>query len=354
VLGVLPIQAMLPEPDIGRIRELVVASVTKRMMADVPFGTLLSGGLDSSIVSAIVARLLPEPSLLHTFAVGLANCSDILAARKVAAMIGSTHHEIVITVSDVLGCIRDAIWHVESFDVATIRSAIPMMLMAREISKLGFRMVMGGDGADELFAGYAYFKYAPGADELHAECVRKVLTLSRYDCKRGNHAMMAGSVEYRCPYLDKALVRYVMTEIAAKSKMHLGTDGSKKIEKYILRKAFEGWLPSEIIWREKVQFSAGCGDDLIGSLIRHAGEVVTDDEFALRGLKYSVMTPLTKEAYMYRQIFCELFGETFTGIVTYVPSLNCSTLEAREWFPESVRNCLDPCGVSFAAIAAKK
>ena len=354
----------VPDPFI--IRHLLTTSVNKRLMADVPFGVLLSGGLDSSLIASIAARTMKKlGSVIHTFSIGMENAPDLIAARTVAAHIGSIHHEFVITRDDVIGCINDAVWHVETFDVATVRSAIPMILMSRKIKELGFKMVLDGDGSDEIFAGYEYNKYAPDATQLHKESLRKVKSLSRYDCKRANHATMAGGVECRCPFLDKALVDYVMNECDPKYKMFVvGASSSTQsitppttqpttppfhIEKYILRKAFAdgGWLPESILMRSKVQFSAGCGNELINSLIAYGNQNVSDDEWQNAALTFPFKTPLSREAYYYRKIFESKFGPDFVDIVSYERSLNCSTAEAICWFPEEIRSCMDPCGIAF-------
>lgn len=337
-------------PDYMMLRHHVTTAVTKQLMADVPVGVLLSGGLDSSLVAAIAAKHLAkfgrgESCILHTFAVGLAESPDIIAARSVAAFIKSTHHEVIISTDTVIAKIPDAVWFVETFDVATIRSSIPMMLVAARARDLGFRVVLCGDGSDEIFAGYAYNVYAPGGDQLHLECIRKVMSLGHYDCKRANHSTMSAGVECRCPLLDRTLVNYVMNGFDPQHKMT--TDAGKT--KMVLRNAFAGQnlLPVDILMRGKVQFSAGCGDGLINALIEHGNRTITDEQWNDRAVKFPNKTPLTREAYLYRDEFERKFSRSFVQIVSYEPSLNCSTIEAMSWFPEDIKANMDPCGRRF-------
>lgn len=341
--------------DPVRIRELMFNAVSKRMMSDVPFGVLLSGGLDSSVVAACANQLREKrvedgsPAWypqIHTFSIGMEDSSDLIAAKKVAKHLGTVHHEFVITKKDVVDAIQECVVFVETYDVATIRSSIPMYLLAKAVRHMGFKMVLNGDGSDEIFAGYEYFQYAPDGKQLHEECVRKVEGLSRYDCKRANHAMMAGSIECRCPFLDLDLVKYVMCDIDPTDKMFGGS--AHNIEKHILREAFKDLLPDEIIARSKIQFSVGCGDSLINGIIEHATDTVADDVWDLRKSRFPYQTPLTKEAYLYRILFENEFHYDGAGTVTYEPSLNCSTKNVIEWFPAEIRGCLDPCGVKFS------
>jgi asparagine synthase (glutamine-hydrolysing) len=344
-----------------RVRELLINSVRKRLMSDVPFGVLLSGGLDSSIIAAITAKWC-LPKRIHTFSVGLENSSDILAAREVATHINSIHHECIITEKDVVNTIRDAVYYLETYDVASIRSGIPMMLLSRYINKLKtgdfinikngehsrFKMVLNGDGSDEIFAGYAYFKYAPNHKELQLETVRKVSTLYKYDCLRANKSMMCegGSIECRCPYLDKELVKYVLCDVNPKYKMFNYPD--KPIEKYLLRKAFDcdNYLPHNILWRSKIQFSVGCGSRLIDCLIEYANKGNFKQKYESNNKNY-INPPLTNEAAMYRNIFDGYFPPGAASLVSYYPSMNCSTAEALLWLPEELRKKADPCGLNI-------
>lgn len=343
------------EIDYSRIRELLVRSIEKRTMIDdntnkskvicVP----LSGGLDSALTASILSTFING---LHTFSIGMKGSPDLKYARIVADFLSPrvVHHEIIIEPSDVKECIEDAVWFNETYDVATIRSGIPMILMAFVMKKHGFKVAIGGDGADEIFCGYEYNKYAPSAEELHQESLRKVKTLSKYDCKRGNQSMMAHSIEYRCPFLDKDLVKHVMCDINPQEKMIT----KDRIEKYILRKAFDEeksedkYLPDEILWRSKMQFSVGCGNTLINTLKNHAQNIISDEDFSNRNVLFPFQTPLTKEAFLYRTLFRKKFGENRENTVIYEPSLNCSTKEVLHWFPPEIRNCLDPCGTNFS------
>jgi len=332
----------------------ILESVRKRMMTDVPFGVLLSGGLDSSIIAACVCslrqkRIEEEDSKawypqIHSFAIGLKDSPDLVNARICAKFLDTVHHEIIVTEDEVTAALEDAVYYLETYDTASIRSGVIMMIMAKNIQKMGIKMVLGGDGADELFAGYAYFKYAPNAEELYNECSIKLDELSKYDCLRGNKAMMAGSIEYRVPFLDKSLIDFIHNHIHPEYRLQ-----SNRCEKYILRKAFEGWLPEDILWRKKVQFSAGAGDNMIRSIIKYCSEIVSDEDFSQRSRKFPLNTPLTKEAYFYRQVFAKHFpGDSYANTVSYYPSMNCSSEKARMWLPEELQNKMDPCGEEFA------
>lgn len=343
--------------DLNMLRELMEKAVVKRLMSDVPYGVLLSGGLDSSLVASIVSKHCAmrvesgetEPAWfprLHTFSIGLKDSPDLKAAKLVADYLKTAHHEFVITVDNVIDTIDDAVWHLETYDVASIRSGIPMILLSRRIRSMGFKMVLNGDGSDEIFAGYYYNKWAPSPDDLHGECIRKVQGLSRYDCLRCNKSMMAWSVECRCPFLDKDLVQYVM-ELDPSVKMHFAdengnTNGS---EKYILRKAFDkDYLPKEVLYRTKMQFSTGCGQNLNNSLKEYSEIKITDSEFSNRHILFPHNTPMTKEAFLYRKIFIRKFGSSSEPekTITYEKSMNCSTKEAFHWIPKSELSD-DPC-----------
>ncbi len=356
-----------PHVDFSTLSSLLEKAVTKRMMTDVPFGILLSGGVDSSLVAAIAckhARSRIEDNettkawypQIHTFSVGLANAPDLVNARLVANHLGTIHHEFVIKVQDAIDAISDAVYHLETFDVASIRSGIPMMLLSKKIRAMGFKMVLNGDGADEIFGSYRYNLHAPSAIALHEESKRKVQSLSKYDCLRCNKSMMANSIECRCPYLDKDFVEYVMN-IDPIHKMHyvneLGLEpfDSKIMEKYILRKAFYNsqtpFIPDEVLWRTKVQFSTGCGEKLNESLQEYANKNVSDEEFDRRTKVYPVKTPYTKEAYLYRKLFEGHFSfdSLHPDCIPYGKSMNCSTEEALKWKKEWADNW-DPCATN--------
>ena len=248
-------------------------------MSDVPFGVLLSGGLDSSLIASITSRLIKNNNSflgkLHTFSIGLKNSPDLLAARKVADFLGTEHHELSFTVQDGLDSIRNLIYHLETFDVTTIRASTPMFLMSRKIKSYGIKMVLSGEGADEIFGGYLYFHKAPSDQEFHSECVKRVNELHHFDCLRANKSTMAWGLEARVPFLDQKFVDYGIP-IHPQLKC-------KKIEKYILRKAFDTkenpYLPEEILWRQKEQFTDGVGYSWLDSLVETCNKSVSDEEF---------------------------------------------------------------------------
>ena len=349
-----------------KIAETLEKAVIKRLMTDVPYGVLLSGGLDSSLIAALVNKHIykrvedGEKSeawypRLHTFSIGLKDSPDICNARIVAKFLNTVHHEFVITEQDAINTIKSAVYHLETFDVASIRSGIPMMLLAKKIRAMGFKVVLNGDGADEIFGSYRYNIHAPNPMELHKEACRKVLGLSKYDCLRCNKSMMAHSVECRCPYLDKEFVELVMN-IDPKYKMHdirdfADTRVDKNIvEKYILRRAFcdKEMIPDEILWRTKVQFSSGCGENMNKALIRYAETIITDDQFSKRCTTFPHKTPYTKEAYLYRFMFEQFYpyNRLRKECVPYEKSMNCSTEIALKW-NEKMTDTWDPCGTEF-------
>lgn len=330
-------------------------AVKRQLMTDVPYGVLLSGGLDSSITSAVAKRFAAmrieddEKSeawwyQLHSFAVGLEGAPDLKAAREVADKIGTVHHEMTYTVQEGLDAIRDVIYHIETYDVTTIRASTPMFLMGRKIKAMGIKMVLSGEGADEIFGGYLYFHKAPNAKEFHEETVRKLLALNMFDCARANKSLAAWGVEGRVPFLDKEFIDVAM-RLNPEDKMC----GNGKMEKHILRECFEHYLPDSIAWRQKEQFSDGVGYGWIDSLKEVAESKVTDQQMETTAYRFPYNTPATKEGYVYREIFEELFPlESAAQCVPGGPSVACSSAKAIEW-DESFQNCIDPsvpCGTS--------
>src|SRR5213594_1651178 len=296
-----------------KLRAAFEAAVHRQLMSDVPYGVLLSGGLDSSLVAACVARFARHRvesddreeawwPRLHSFAIGLDGSPDLAAARVVATALGTSHHEFKFTVQEGLDALRDVIWHIESFDTTSVRASTPMYLMARRIRATGVKMVLSGEGSDEIFGGYLYFHKAPSARAFHEELVRKLQLLHLYDCLRANKSMAAWGIETRVPFLDTRFLDVAM-RVPARHKM-VAPGG---IEKKILREAFRGALPDEILWRQKEQFSDGVGYSWIDSLKAHAETRVTDRELAEAAERFPVGTPATKEGFVYRAIFEELF-----------------------------------------------
>ncbi|MCL1039750.1 asparagine synthase B [Shewanella corallii] len=344
------------EADKEQLRDALEAAVKRQLMSDVPYGVLLSGGLDSSIISAITQtfakRRIEDDGesdawwpQLHSFAVGLEGAPDLAAAKKVADQIGTIHHEIHFTFQEGLDAIRDVIYHLETYDVTTIRAATPMYLMARKIKAMGIKMVLSGEGADELFGGYLYFHKAPDAQAFHEELVRKLDKLHLFDCLRANKAMAAWGVEARVPFLDKEFMDVAM-RINPQAKMSV----EGKIEKQILREAFEHKLPAEVAWRQKEQFSDGVGYSWIDGLKDQAAEHVSDKDLANAHFRFSHNTPETKEAYFYRSIFEELFP--LSSAAETVPggkSVACSTPEALAW-DESLSGVIDPSGRAVRSV----
>lgn len=340
------------QTDILKIRQALESAVHRQLMSDVPYGVLLSGGLDSSIISAIAAKFARNRiesgdtqeawyPRLHSFAVGLEGSPDLEAARKAAEHIGSIHHEVNFTVQEGLDAVRDVIYHLETYDVTTVRASTPMYLLARVIKSMGIKMVLSGEGSDELFGGYLYFHKAPNAKEFHDETVRKLGKLHLYDCLRANKALMSWGIEGRVPFLDKEFMDVAMT-INPKDKMINKSEG--RIEKWVLRKAFEDLLPESIAWRQKEQFSDGVGYTWIDTLKEVAEKEVTDDMMANAKFRFPLNTPQNKEEYRYRTIFEEHFpSETAAATVPSVPSVACSTPIALEW-DEAFKKMNDPSG----------
>ena len=342
--------------DIDVLRQALEDAVERQLMADVPYGVLLSGGLDSSIISAVAkkfARLRIESGnteeawwpQLHSFAVGLVGSPDLAAARKVADHIGTVHHEINFTVQEGLDAIRDVIYHIETYDVTTIRASTPMYLLARVIKSMGVKMVLSGEGADEIFGGYLYFHKAPNAEEFHKETVRKLSKLHMYDCLRANKSLAAWGVEGRVPFLDKEFMDVAM-RLNPTDKMA----GKGKMEKWVLRKAFEDYLPESVTWRQKEQFSDGVGYSWIDTLKALTSEKVTDEMMEKVNETYPIHPPMNKEEYYYRTIFHEHFGsDSAAECVPSVPSVACSTPIALEW-DEAFKKMNDPSGRAVASV----
>jgi len=336
--------------SIDDLRSALEASVHRQLMSDVPYGVLLSGGLDSSVVSAVAKKFAPKRiesgdkaeawwPQLHSFAVGLVGSPDLAAARKVADHIGTVHHEINFTVEEGLDAIRDVIYHIETYDVTTVRASTPMYLLSRVIKSMGVKMVLSGEGADEIFGGYLYFHKAPNPKALHEETVRKLSKLHLYDCLRANKSLAAWGVEGRVPFLDKEFMDVAM-RLNPRDKM-ISKD---RIEKWVLRKAFEDYLPPSVAWRQKEQFSDGVGYNWIDTLKSITSQEVTDEQLANAKYRFPINPPMSKEEYFYRSIFSEHFpSDSAASCVPSVPSVACSTAEALAW-DESFKNMIDPSG----------
>lgn len=339
-----------------QLRIALEAAVHRQLMCDVPYGVLLSGGLDSSIIAALAKKFAPNRvesgdtqmawyPQLHSFAVGLVGAPDLKAARKVADYIGSIHHEINFTIQEGLDALRDVIYHLETYDVTTIRASTPMYLLGRVIRSMGIKMVLSGEGADEIFGGYLYFHKAPDAKSFHEETVRKLSKLHLYDCLRANKSLAAWGVEGRVPFLDKEFLDVAM-RINPADKM----TGVGKMEKWVLRKAAEDLLPPEILWRQKEQFSDGVGYSWIDTLKKVATEKVSDEDFAKARFRFPINPPQTKEEYHYRSIFSELFPSDAAALcVPSVKSVACSSPEALAWDP-TFQLMNDPSGRAVASV----
>lgn len=336
--------------DIAALRKGLEDAVHRQLMSDVPYGVLLSGGLDSSIIAAVTAKFASKRiesgdtqeawyPRLHSFAVGLEGSPDLAAARKAADHIGSVHHEVKYTIQEGLDAIRDVIYHLETYDVTTIRASTPMYLLARVIKSMGIKMVLSGEGSDELFGGYLYFHKAPSAQAFHEENVRKLGKLHLYDCLRANKSLMAWGIEGRVPFLDKEFMDVAMS-INPQDKMIT----PERMEKWVLRKAFEDILPESIAWRQKEQFSDGVGYSWIDTLKQIAEDEVSDEMMANAKYRFPINTPMSKEEYRYRSIFTELFpSDSAAQSVPSVPSVACSTPIALEW-DEAFKKMNDPSG----------
>lgn len=345
--------------SIEELHDALKAAVHRQLMSDVPYGVLLSGGLDSSITSAIAKQYAAmrietgdqQPAWwpqLHSFAIGLDGSPDLAAARTASSQIGTIHHEIHYTIQEGLDAIRDVIYHLETYDVTTVRASTPMYLIARVIRSMGIKMVLTGEGADEIFGGYLYFHKAPGPEEFHKETVRKISRLHLYDCLRANKSLAAWGVEARVPFLDKEFLDVAM-RLNPAEKMA----GNGRIEKWILRKAFEAYLPESITWRQKEQFSDGVGYGWIDTLKKIAEEQVTDEMMANAVYRFPINTPLSKEEYVYRSVFSEHFpSDSAAACVPSVPSIACSTGEALAW-DAAFRNNADPSGRAVVSVHEK-
>ncbi|CAN5272052.1 asparagine synthase B [soil metagenome] len=344
------------ETSIKQIREALEAAVHRQLMSDVPYGVLLSGGLDSSITSALAKKYSDKRiesddkdaawwPRLHSFAIGLEGSPDLAAARKVATHLDTVHHEIKFTIQEGIDALRDVVYQLETYDVTTIRASTPMYLMARAIKAMGIKMVLSGEGADEIFGGYLYFHKAPNAREFHEETVRKLDKLHQYDCLRANKSLCAWGIEGRVPFLDKEFMDVAM-RINPQDKMING----ERMEKWVLRKAFEDYLPESVAWRQKEQFSDGVGYSWIDTLKEMVNRQVSDEQLKNAHFKFPVQPPKSKEEFFYRSIFSEHFPSDAAALsVPSVPSVACSTPTALEW-DESFKNMNDPSGRAVANV----
>ncbi|MCD7933324.1 MAG: asparagine synthase B [Tannerellaceae bacterium] len=347
--------------DLKELHDALEAAVQRQLMSDVPYGVLLSGGLDSSLTSAIAKQYAAKRietdgkadawwPQLHSFAIGLKDSPDLVAAQKVADAIGTVHHEIYYTIQEGLDAIRDVIYHIETYDVTTVRASTPMYLIARVIKSMGIKMVLSGEGADEVFGGYLYFHKAPDAKAFHEETLRKISKLYLYDCLRANKSLAAWGVEGRVPFLDKEFLDVAM-RLNPKDKMAKGE--TRTIEKRILREAFEGLLPDEILWRQKEQFSDGVGYNWIDTLREVAASQVSDEQMEKAAERFPINPPQNKEEYHYRTLFEEHFpSESAARSVPSIPSVACSTAEALAW-DKSFQNQNEPSGRAIKDVHEK-
>ncbi|HVI58343.1 MAG TPA: asparagine synthase B [Luteimonas sp.] len=345
----------------AELREAFEQAVHRQLMSDVPYGVLLSGGLDSSLVAAVAARFARRRiedddsseawwPRLHSFAIGLDGSPDLAAARVAADAIGTVHHGFTYTLEEGIDALPDVVRHVESYDVTTLRASTPMFLLARRIRAMGVKMVLSGEGSDEVFGGYLYFHKAPDARAFHEETVRKLDALHLYDCLRANKSMMAWGVEARVPFLDVAFLDVAMRMDARAKMAGTGPDGRRRIEKAVLREAFAGVLPDEILWRQKEQFSDGVGYGWIDGLKAHAERIVGDREFGDAARRFPLNPPATKEAYWYRSLFDAAFpGEACARTVPGGKSIACSSPAAIEW-DAAFAAAADPSGRAVADV----
>ncbi len=344
------------ETSIQKIKEALEDAVHRQLMSDVPYGVLLSGGLDSSVTSAIAKKYAQKRvesgdttdawwPQLHSFSVGLEGSPDLAAAQKVADHIGTVHHEIKFTIQEGLDAIKDVVYNLETYDTTTIRASTPMYLMARVIKSMGIKMVLSGEGADELFGGYLYFHKAPNDKEFHQETVRKLDKLHMYDCLRANKSLAAWGIEGRVPFLDKEFMDVAMS-INPKDKMING----ERMEKWVVRKAFEDMLPESVAWRQKEQFSDGVGYSWIDTLKDLVEQEISDEQMENAHFRFPIQTPLSKEEFYYRSIFESHFpSEAAALCVPQEPSVACSTKIALEW-DEAFKNMNDPSGRAVAKV----
>ncbi len=355
---------------IEKVKNGLESAVKAQLMSDVPYGVLLSGGLDSSIIAAITQKFSKKRiesdskeaawwPQLHSFAIGLEGSPDLIAAQKAADYIGTIHHEVHFTIQEALDALPDVIYHIETYDITTVRASTPMYLLARVIKSMGIKMVLSGEGSDELFGGYLYFHKAPNAQEFHEELVRKMSKLHLYDCLRANKSLMAWGVEGRVPFLDKDFIDIAM-RLNPSDKMNIINPDAKvggfdklnhqRMEKWILRKAFEDMLPENIAWRQKEQFSDGVGYNWIDTLKKMTEEKVSDAEFARRENRFPVNPPKTKEEYYYREIYSRLFpSDSAAKVVPHEAGVACSTAKALEW-DESWGKMDEPSGRAIAGV----
>ena len=342
--------------EIKILRDSLEQAVRRQLMSDVPYGVLLSGGLDSSITSAVAKKYSEmriesndkQPAWwpqLHSFSVGLEGSPDLAAAKLVADHIGTIHHEIIFTIQEGLDAIKDVVYNLETYDITTVRASTPMYLMARVIKSMGIKMVLSGEGADEIFGGYLYFHKAPNPREFHEETVRKLDKLHMYDCLRANKSLAAWGIEGRVPFLDKEFMDVAMS-LNPKDKMIKG----ERIEKWILRKAFEDYLPESIVWRQKEQFSDGVGYNWIDTLKKVVEDQISDKNMKEASSRFPFQTPTTKEEYYYRSLFSQHFpSDTAASCVPQEPSVACSTKIALEW-DEAFKSLNEPSGRAISKV----
>ena len=342
--------------SVADIHDALEAAVKRQLMSDVPYGVLLSGGLDSSVISAIAEKFSERRiedddkerawwPRLHSFAVGLKGAPDLAKAKLVADYIGTVHHEINYTIQEGLDAIRDVIYFIETYDVTTVRASTPMYLLARVIKSMGIKMVLSGEGADEIFGGYLYFHKAPSPKAFHEETVRKLSKLYMYDCLRANKSLSAWGVEGRVPFLDKEFL-----DVAMRTNPEAKMCPGKTIEKRIVREAFANMLPDEVAWRQKEQFSDGVGYSWIDTLKKITSDRVSDEQMAHAAERFPINPPRNKEEYYYRSIFAEHFpSDSAARSVPSVPSVACSTAEALAW-DEAFKNMNDPSGRAVAGV----
>jgi asparagine synthase (glutamine-hydrolysing) len=354
--------SLIPKNSINlqELNDQLTEAIRSHMMVDVPFGLLISGGVDSSLIAAVTMRLVREGKVdigskgmkeVHSFCIGLHDSPDLIAARKVAEYIGTTHHEFVYTVEEGIDAMPEVVYHLETFNPTTLRAGTPMYLMARKIKALGIKMVLTGEGADEIFGGYLYFHKAPNEIEFHKETVRKVQDLYRYDLLRANKAMLSFGVEVRPPFLHRPFVEYAMS-IDPKDKHP--KNNSLHIEKYILRKAFDDeknpYIPSDVLWRQKEQFSDGVGYRWMEGIQAYVNDLISDEEYEMKDKTFPVNTPTSKEMYWHRDTFEKAFpGKQCVLTVPFNKSIACSTEAALEW-DESFKNNTDESGRAVLSV----